>query len=90
MAKELIYFNSYASLAKLAEIGYQVQLPYGTFWRGLANVVLLNYAEMEINHVIQILYYLGKMGHTQLSLDPALLDDKTQLKVEKLISKSAS
>lgn len=40
------------------------------------NVVLLNYHEMEINHVIQILYYLQKMGYKNLEIQPTLLNEK--------------
>lgn len=58
ISRELIYFTSFSGIVKLVETAYQIQLPYQTFWHGVANVVLLNYHEMELNHIVQLLYYL--------------------------------
>jgi hypothetical protein len=33
---------------------------------------------MELNHTVQLLYYLEKMGHTSLELTPELLTEKQQ------------
>lgn len=70
VAKEMFYITSYSQIVKLAELGYLAGVPYKRFWQGLMNVVLLNYHEMEINHVIQVLYHLSKMGVTEVCLDP--------------------
>lgn len=87
ISKELIYLGNFSSVVKLAESAYQMQLPYPTFWKGLANVLLLSYPEMEFSHVVQLLYYLGKAGHRYLELEPALLGEK--IKVSK-VQKTAS
>jgi hypothetical protein len=84
-----VFFTSHSSIVKLAEIGYQVQLPYPLFWQGLTNLLLLTYHEMEINHIIQLLYYLSKMNKSTLELEPALLSEKQQGRLSK-IQKSAS
>jgi|LauGreDrversion4_2_1035121.scaffolds.fasta_scaffold150390_2 hypothetical protein len=52
VAKELIYFPSFPQVVKLAETAYFIQLPYLSFWKGLQNLVLVNFHEMELNHVI--------------------------------------
>ena len=43
-----------------------MSLPYPVFWKGLANLLLVNFHDMELNHIIQILYYLGKINLSEL------------------------
>lgn len=62
VSRELLFFTSFSNVVKIAETAYFIQLPYRSFWKGLMNVLLVNYHEMEINHVIQLCYYLSKMG----------------------------
>lgn len=35
VAKELLYFSSYAQIVKLVETAYYIQLPYKSFWQGV-------------------------------------------------------
>lgn len=69
---------------KLAETAYFIQIPYPLFWKALQNVVLINFHEMEINHVIQILYHISKMNISELAIEPSLLSESQQSKVLKL------
>ena len=48
------------------------------------NVLLVNYHEMEINHVIQIAYYLSKMGFKEFSIEPSLLSENQQAKLTRI------
>ena len=61
VSKELLYFTNFTSIVKIVEHAYLIYLPYKRFWQGVTNCLLLNYHEMEINHAIQMLYYLSKM-----------------------------
>jgi hypothetical protein len=84
LSKEMIYFSSFSTIVSMAELAYRMQLPYSSFWKSMTNLVLLNYHEMEISHVIQILYYLQKMGHTELKFEHEFLSPQLLKKAERL------
>lgn len=83
-SRELLFFTSFSSVVKIAETAYFIQIPYRSFWKGLMNVVLVNYHEMEINHVIQLIYYTSKMGFQEFTIDPALLSENQQAKLTRI------
>ena len=62
--------KSYSGVARLGELAYMSQLPYESFWQGLSNFLLINYHEMEINHVLQLIYYIKKAGVVEIQLYP--------------------
>jgi hypothetical protein len=48
------------------------------------NVLLINFHEMEINHLVQLIYYLSKMGYSDFNIDPKLLSEQLQAKLGKI------
>jgi hypothetical protein len=68
IAKEILYFTSFAQIVRIADLAYKMQVPYPSLWHGLCNTLLINYHDMDLRYVVPIIYYLGKIGMTELTL----------------------
>ena len=47
IAKEVFDFNNHAWLVEMARLGYEIELPYKSFWASLVNVALLKHQEFD-------------------------------------------
>eukprot|EP00347_Sterkiella_histriomuscorum_P004189 403361408 len=89
VANELQFISDFSATASLAKDSHLFQLPFKSFWYALQNLVLMKHHDMEMNHLIQLLYYLNKEGFKELTLTHQFLREEQKMRIQK-ISKYAT
>lgn len=76
-------------LCNLAKHAHELKIPFKSFWQALSNIALMKHYDIEINHLVQILYYLNKEGFADLELHKEFLNNEQRDRFKR-ISKYAS
>ena len=65
IAAEMLEFANLETVVTLAQIGFEVQLPYRAFWGSLVNTVLLNHSLYPLfaqkDSLVDLTYYVLKV-----------------------------